>query len=478
MNNNHHRLGIIVPYRDRYRQLIHFKKSISEYLDKTGIDYEVIIVEQDNASAFNRGMLLNIGAKKAKELGCTYVVFHDIDMIPIDVDYSYSDNPTHLANTFLAGDKALSIPFEQYFGGVTLFPLDKFEQINGYSNDYWGWGFEDDDLFHRVKIAGLQTDLIADTNYVASSTALQFNGVDSHITIDNVINYKRNFTLHISFNIEGAKLDHKRPSDRYPIFNVPGYDFTLYYDSFKRYNLEVFDRRGRISTIVSDIVDTKHSKATVTYNAKTRILKLFIDKNLIGEVTIEDALYNYSKSRYIYIGCSDPSEDAYNKLSFFKGSIDCIAIYSSELDRKTVHALVDNSTIGLGSKFDGYNAGDKLEVYYDPKFIRHYKLINIASEEHHGNIQNCWVTSNEYIPKKYRAIPKRRGGKFKLLDHEPGGYIDGRWKDQLTRYNQLKFTNEMLTGQRSLNEDGLDTCEYKEHSETVANKFKHYVVGI
>ena len=56
-----HKLGIIVPYRDRYEQLQKFKIAIKKYLNNKDIDYELIIVEQDSARTFNRGKLLNIG---------------------------------------------------------------------------------------------------------------------------------------------------------------------------------------------------------------------------------------------------------------------------------------------------------------------------------------------------------------------------------------------------------------------------------
>ena len=38
------------------------------------------------------------------------------------------------------------------------FPVKKAPTIDGYSNKYWGWGFEDDDLLFRCKEAGLLTD--------------------------------------------------------------------------------------------------------------------------------------------------------------------------------------------------------------------------------------------------------------------------------------------------------------------------------
>ena len=58
----------------------------------------LIIVEQSDDNPFNRGSLLNIGVRKAKELECTYVALHDVDMLPhSDVDYSLVDRPTHLS---------------------------------------------------------------------------------------------------------------------------------------------------------------------------------------------------------------------------------------------------------------------------------------------------------------------------------------------------------------------------------------------
>jgi len=35
------------------------------------------------------------------------------------------------------------------FGGVTSFRPDVFELVNGFSNEFYGWGGEDDDMFNR-----------------------------------------------------------------------------------------------------------------------------------------------------------------------------------------------------------------------------------------------------------------------------------------------------------------------------------------
>ena len=44
----------------------------------------------------------------------------------------------------------LVIFFSEYFGGVSSISVNQFRQVNGFSNQYWGWGGEDDDFYIRV----------------------------------------------------------------------------------------------------------------------------------------------------------------------------------------------------------------------------------------------------------------------------------------------------------------------------------------
>jgi hypothetical protein len=39
--------------------------------------------------------------------------------------------------------------YEELIGGVLNIPREHFLTVNGYSNLYWGWGAEDDDLYYR-----------------------------------------------------------------------------------------------------------------------------------------------------------------------------------------------------------------------------------------------------------------------------------------------------------------------------------------
>lgn len=146
-------LGIIIPYRNREAHLSKFLHHMKKYLKD--VDYEIFIIEQADDKPFNRGKLLNVGFSIAKD-SCDYVCFHDVDMLPLKVDYSFPDLPMHLATAVEQFN--FEMPYPTYFGGVTMFNIQDFESVNGYANEYWGWGAEDDDLQFRCKIAGLQTD--------------------------------------------------------------------------------------------------------------------------------------------------------------------------------------------------------------------------------------------------------------------------------------------------------------------------------
>lgn len=149
--------AIIIPYRDnldgskvRYKQMQKFIKVMPTYLKKLGKKYtfKIIIVEQGNKKKFNRGVLLNVGFLLA-EHNVDYFIFHDVDLFPDDdmLKYygCYPFKPIHLAHIwtkYSVGGK--------YFGGVNSFNKEDFRKINGYPNDYWGWGGEDDELYDRV----------------------------------------------------------------------------------------------------------------------------------------------------------------------------------------------------------------------------------------------------------------------------------------------------------------------------------------
>lgn len=138
-----HKMLIIVPYRDREEHLKQFVCYTKDNIKN--IDYDILIVEQDFYSPFNRGLLLNLGFSFFSQQ-YSYICLHDVDMIGENFDYSYSDTVTHLSDIEILANGQYREWYGSFLGGVTLFPTHLFAKINGFSNKYWGWGAEDDDL--------------------------------------------------------------------------------------------------------------------------------------------------------------------------------------------------------------------------------------------------------------------------------------------------------------------------------------------
>jgi beta-1,4-galactosyltransferase 3 len=44
------------------------------------------------------------------------------------------------------------LPYGGIFGGVSAMTRQQYVKMNGFSNDYWGWGGEDDDISTRFGI--------------------------------------------------------------------------------------------------------------------------------------------------------------------------------------------------------------------------------------------------------------------------------------------------------------------------------------
>lgn len=42
------------------------------------------------------------------------------------------------------------LPYGTIFGGISAMTREQFVAMNGFSNDHWGWGGEDDDISLRL----------------------------------------------------------------------------------------------------------------------------------------------------------------------------------------------------------------------------------------------------------------------------------------------------------------------------------------
>lgn len=133
-------MTIVVPYRDRESHLAQFIPHMRAYLPDTSI----LVVEQAEGKEWNRERLFNIGVIEHPD---DYYIFHDVDMLPINPDYSPRPGVTQLASSI--------IQRRDYLGGVTMFDHDTYVKVGGYHNDFWGGRGGDNEMSFNLKRLGI-----------------------------------------------------------------------------------------------------------------------------------------------------------------------------------------------------------------------------------------------------------------------------------------------------------------------------------
>jgi hypothetical protein len=346
-------------------------------------------VEQFDDKPFNRGKLLNIGFLEAERLGCSYVVFHDVDMLPFQVDYSFSNTPIHLATNF---DEVSEIS-ETYFGGVTIFPLNDFKEANGFPNEYWGWGFEDDELLRRTT----NTDSKKIRNRKTSADCLVFNGTDCYVKIPNNIDFKKDIKFSVVFEVY-PKLNDVLESDEWTIFSIPGWDLTLTYNSFGRYKFELWDFKRNCYSINSKVSPTYTTKIDINISVNECLITMKQDRECIGEIKYNKRLLDYSTQEWIYLGNANP----------YRGS-----------NMKELNGMIC-----------------EFKIWNDSEEILNFDFKKCT--EYYGCEKD--ITSKEQY--KFIKIPYRRNCLFKRMKHDENGFVGNNWKSNNTRVNQLNYYNE------------------------------------
>ncbi|XP_046405281.1 beta-1,4-N-acetylgalactosaminyltransferase bre-4-like [Ischnura elegans] len=146
------KVAIIVPYRDRAEHLRALLLNLHPLLQKQQVDYGIFVIEQAGTGHFNRAMLMNVGfveASKLYDFDC--FIFHDVDLLPEDDRnlYTCPEQPRHMSASIDVFKYKL--PYPAIFGGVSAMTAAQFRKVNGFSNMFWGWGGEDDDMANRIK---------------------------------------------------------------------------------------------------------------------------------------------------------------------------------------------------------------------------------------------------------------------------------------------------------------------------------------
>jgi len=458
-----HKLGIVVPYRDREQQLKRFLSHMKDYIKD--IDYEIFIIEQADNKPFNRGKLLNAGYKYALDKGCDYFVFHDVDMLPEDVDYSYSDKPLHLATHLQEHDYETT--FFDYFGGVTMFTKEDFKTINGFSNEYWGWGFEDDDLLVRCIESGVSVDKEKGMNSdIKEFESFNFSGNKSFIKLEgkNTTLLQDDFTISVLVKPKNIVINQNKEYDEYPIISIPGYNIGLFYNSFRRFFCQFYDENKKSHSITSDILGERWVHLTMKYEVAGMLkgsnnwkISFYVDGKFIDSISMDNEILQLSSDK-IFVGAG--SNDKTNK-DFFNGLIGNIEMYDVALTDEEIVEVSNNPIKPKLRNFGKFQSSNFLYTQLLPELSTEDSCIDL-SNTYKVSLSNIYLYKDNQSFKTFLPKPHRRVSRFQSLVHKNNSSEGNRWIHTQTRKNQIKYYNEVRNDIDDFRIEGLNTLRFKE----------------
>ncbi|XP_063381196.1 beta-1,4-galactosyltransferase 2-like [Cydia fagiglandana] len=143
-------VAILVTYRNRQNHLDIFFPYMHNFLRKQNIHYKIYLIEQQDGNPFNKGLLYNVGARKALTDGFPCLILHDIDLLPLDTSnlYACSTDPRHFSASI--DQFRFVLLYDWLIGGVLSIRIDQYVELNGFSNRFLKWGAEDDDFYMRM----------------------------------------------------------------------------------------------------------------------------------------------------------------------------------------------------------------------------------------------------------------------------------------------------------------------------------------
>ena len=474
------RLAIILPY-DKYtidNFTNHFKYKI---LEDGGFYYKLVFMLQRSNRPLNKGKLFNIGYMLHKDK-FDYFCFHDSDLIPVsdDCDYSYEDGkPISLVgmrNKIEFGDQAevqnfddYTLPYDEYFGGATLFSKEHFKEVNGYSNEYWGVGYEDYDLLLRSVVKGLSVRTEVETQI--SKTYGTFNGYKSYIEIPaNNAKIKRatnkSFTISTWFHPDGeppygADVDSNRCE--YSIFMRPGYHMGLSYTHGGMIKAVIWVRppksSGREPVVLQVPLRTNtwyHTSMVVDSIEQT--LSLYVNGQEVGKKSYEGELVEYLNRPY-HIGVGDPNLSVWK--NYYKGQISEVGLWSDALKDYEIEMIFDKGIINNKGEY----VTSKLPVgVWDFKSGYDNITFDISGNNNHAICNDVQFANKSLKSNTERYLPYRRSGAYGYISSEEN-YLN---IENLTRSNhhEIKanrntFNKKVSNNLADIDKDGLSSTKFR-----------------
>jgi len=148
------KLLIVCPYRSREKDYVSFLENVPKYFDGQGITYDILMAELAQGGDWNCG-LTNNSVYDLKNLSdYEFIYISHVDIYPVD------EYPIKIEFTFPKENECF---FHYGDYGSCLISVDNFIKVNGYDNEFWGWGAEDNEFYQRLRGLGIK---VSDQNEI------------------------------------------------------------------------------------------------------------------------------------------------------------------------------------------------------------------------------------------------------------------------------------------------------------------------
>jgi hypothetical protein len=346
--------------------------------------------------------------------------------------------------------------------------------INGFSNEYWGWGFEDDDLLIRCLDSNLELD--KQQIGVGGSDEIQtfkFNG-QSFIKLEGkgTSFLQDDFTISVLVKPENLKLNENKDYDEFPILSIPGYNIGLFYNSFRRFFCQVYDVNKKSYSISSDIIGEAWVHLTLRY-MDDGVISFFINGELVETIEMEDSILQLSTDE-IFIGSANGKKE---NTEFFYGNIASIEIYDIGLDEQEIIQISKTPNIPKIRNIGDYKSSEFLVSQFLPELSNENICVDLGGN-YKAILNSVYLYKLNQSFKTFLPKPYRRNSRFKSLKHDSNSSVGNKWIHQETRINQLKYYNEVRGYGMNFRIDGLNTLRYKLVKEKDNKKVKQISVEL
>uniref|UniRef100_H2XNF7 Beta-1,4-galactosyltransferase n=2 Tax=Ciona intestinalis TaxID=7719 RepID=H2XNF7_CIOIN len=153
-------VAVIIPIRNRPAHLRLLLGHLIPILQRQLRRFQIFTAYQFGDGTFNKGRLMNaafrylLDATRVEDVKFDCFIFHDVDMLTESDLNTYECFPgtnkvKHMSYTVNKFNYTFCCGMT--VGGVLSFTEEQFIKVNGFSNHFWGWGGEDDDMNARIK---------------------------------------------------------------------------------------------------------------------------------------------------------------------------------------------------------------------------------------------------------------------------------------------------------------------------------------